>query len=875
MPAEAVKSKKKTLIAGFIVGLLLVGAVLLFFLLGTGAEDEKPRATMDDLLNSVSVRSDSDPGTVLVDMDRPYLVLASTPIAMYYEGQEPISIPMLTSGDNPDTPEEGQSKAVDKFMEAYSSSDVLGVGDVEADTVITSYCPMQISTELALTYWKASDGAVLVKHDQSGYDLAVNAVPLASYLNIPVIITDSQPKKVDDTLKQLGVKYTLMCGDLPGYGKIWPLENKEEVQAILATGYPDTAGVDRSILGDRVEINTSYVVMANPNDIRVPTVLEEFEETFTGTVKHSDTGSTSFPSSSADAPTFYMEIPENYTYSRVIVDSTLDCVPPRNFGTPQSHGERSYVYFGIDSDEDGQMVHDPDAEGDTMHFMSPSLGYAYSGSGNDVKALGHTDYPIFNSTGTKCIQIKASLDYKIVTDSHIPGPGVITEAMGSETTFSITVTVQKLDSYIYPRLIGGSSLAPYLAAFRGGVVMADPKYTIHDDEMMLNPNCGDPAVNKNIYQQINTRTNVAKTDLNNLLGQLAGVDGTDWSALAAHYAGRDPADPMFVGIVADPYMVPYVYFDNGQGDYGESEGFGTPSDNGYGDVDLALDDLPFNLEGGDPSLELAVGRITGWDTQDASAQMMRTFFYYDIVDYFPGHSGSYKESAMSTHGTVIPVGAAQTVVRKLQAAYQQAGFTVDASHNYAMSDSKISAVYYEQSSFIFECAHGHYYWFVPPGYKDNSAGGGFTVANVQDMNFGPGILFASSCVTGKIDGIPLYNSLGQTFVHSGLNCYVGASRLSWGSLVPSPMASPSGEAFGGYLGLLFYGYLTGYVYDRDGGLQSEGIGDLSVGAALMMAKNDFIAEEGTDGGGARDDTAEEFNIAGDPAFNPYEPLHGG
>jgi hypothetical protein len=359
------------------------------------------------------------------------------------------------------------------------------------------------------------------------------------------------------------------------------------------------------------------------------------------------------------------------------------------------------------------------------------------------------------------------------------------------------------------------------------------------------------------------------------LGELADLDGTDWSTLASHYAERDPADPMFVGIVADPFMVPWLYYENGQSSYGESEGFGTPSDNGYGDIDVDVENLPFSLDGGDPKLEIPVGRMTGWDIQDTSAQIARTFFYYDIIDFFPGHSGSFKDSAMSTHGTVIPVGAANTVVKKLQAAYSQAGFTVDANHNFALSDSKISAPFYEQSSFIFECAHGHYYWFVPPGYKDTSAGGGFTVANVQDMNFGPGVLFASSCVTGKIDGIPLYNGLSQAFIHSGLNSYIGASRLSWGSLVPSPMASPSGEAFGGYMGLLFYGYLTGYVYDRDGGLQSEGIGDLSIGAALMLAKNDFIKEEGTDGGGARDDTAEEFNVAGDPAFNPYEPNHGG
>ena len=42
---------------------------------------------------------------------------------------------------------------------------------------------------------------------------------------------------VKDVLRDLDVKYTLLCGDLEGYGKIWPLQSKEEVQAILSTGY--------------------------------------------------------------------------------------------------------------------------------------------------------------------------------------------------------------------------------------------------------------------------------------------------------------------------------------------------------------------------------------------------------------------------------------------------------------------------------------------------------------------------------------------------------------------------------------------------------------------------------------------------------------
>jgi len=876
--AELTNPKKKYLVIGAVsIAIIVVAAALLFMLIPRG-EEKKPHATMDDLLNSKSTRAATDPGAVVVALDHPYHVLAATPVALFYDGTDKHVAPLLVAGVDPNTGEEGTSKAVTRFLEAYSPSDVLGVGptpqDVTVSSAVASNDSEEVSLELATTYWKASDGAILVKSDINGYSLGVNAVPLACYLDIPVIVTERESKDVDAVLKYLGVKYTLICGDLPGYGKIWPLPNKEEVQAILATGYPDSTGAMKSIIKDRVALNASYVALANPKDIVTPSVVAQFQQNFTGEVTSSDTGSTSFPTSASDAPTFYMTIPDDYKLARVIVDSTLDCVDPQNFGTPQSHGERSYVYFGMDNDKDGVMVGDTDSEGDTLQFMVPSLGYKYAGSGSAILSLGHADYPIYNSTGEKCVQIKATLDYKVVTDSTIPGPGVIRDALQSTTTFTITVTVQKLDNFNYPRLVGGSSLAPYLAAFRGGLVQASTSYGLHDAEMVALENSGDPAVNGAIWTEINRRSERVKTDLNNLLGRLAGVDGKDWPALAEYYGAFDPASPMFLGIIADATMVPWYYYPTTGQIEGEAQGFGTPSDNGYSDIDLDLENAPLDLDGDPPDYELAVGRMTGWDIQDTSALLARTFFYYDILDTFQGHGSAWKDSAITTHGDKVPVGTAQTAVDKLGAAMTQAGFSVDLTHNFARSDSKLAGPIYEQSNFIFECSHGFYYWFVPPGYKGTGPGGGFHVANVRDMNFGPGILYASSCVTGKIDGIPLYNALSQAFIHSGLNAYVGASRLSWGTFAPIPNAG-SGEAFGDFLALYYYGYLTGYIYNKAGGLQTEGIGDLTTGAALMMAKNGFSASEGSDGGGAGDDTLEEFNLSGDPAFNPYEPNHGG
>lgn len=97
--------------------------------------------------------------------------------------------------------------------------------------------------------------------------------------------------------------------------------------------------------------------------------------------------------------------------------------------------------------------------------------------------------------------------------------------------------------------------------------------------------------------------------------------------------------------------------------------------------------------------------------------------------------------------------------------------------------------------------------------------------------------------------------------------------MSWGSILPVPDAV-SGESLGDLLALHFFGYMCGYRYDKNGGMTGLSISNVDTGTALMLAKTDFMRSEGNDGGTYNCDTVEEFNLHGDPAFNPYEPAHG-
>lgn len=857
--------EKKKMFTLFIAIVLIISGALL---LG-GDEKEEGKATLDDILSITSER-ENDPGTVLAPYDEAAYMLVATPIAVQYNGGEKTSVPLLAVGHNNETQETGVSKSVKTFLSLYAPQNVAAIG-LEPDMVTetgaaTSWQSNEgitkDSLEAAKEFWKSTDAVMIMPDTPEGYEIGVNAACIASYLNIPIIVADGIDSSTETTLENLGVKYSIVCGDAEGYGKVWRFEETWDVLELLTLGTNEEDA--RSIMSERLGAEPSYIALGNPMDAYEPVVLESFNETFTGEVISQHTGSTSFPTIDAGSPAHYITIPDNYTYANVILDSRLDFT---NSGIPGSNpdleGQRSYTYFGIDSDKDGNMATDTDTPEDKIHFMCPSLAYdnIRDASGVATQGWGYTEEPIYRSPGEKMVSMVATL--------HDGGERYENGLAPITSTYTITITVQKLDGPNYPMMHGMSGLASYLAASRGGVALARSDFGIHGREMHLLNDSGDPSQNIQMIDQCNAQVFHVKSVLNELIAQIRGVDS---DPLSLAQALKESNETMFLGIIADTNMIPqFIYPSSGQ-ESGQWQGHGVASDNGYADVDLGLEYAPRNLDDEPPSMELAVGRVDGWDAQDCSALLARTFFYNQIIDKFEGHSGqSWKDSAFTSFGTSPPVGTALTVTEKLDVAFRQAGFTVDSYHDGPFSDSKLTAPIYSQSNFIYFCAHGFYYWYVPPGLKPTGVGGGFDTAHVKDMDFGPSVIFASSCVTGKIDGIQPYNALSQSYIHAGFNSYIGASRLSWGGL--SIMDDQSGEAVGSYLGLLTYGYMTGYKYDKDGGLQEETGGDLPIGEALMLAKNTFIEHEGSDNGGVNDDTIEEFNLHGDPAFNPYEPNH--
>lgn len=885
------KGMKKVL--ALVLVLIIIGGATYYILKARGYETGV--ATLSDVLNSKSVRKEVNMPTI-VSHESPYYALIGTPAALYYDGTTQKVSPLLVVCDRE------PSRAVIRFMNQYNNPSVVTIGDVpstlssderewETPTSVTlgvtksfEGSAKSVSLNVAKYFWKSSDGVVLVKNNQDGYNQAVVAVTLASYVNIPVIVTDTIDEDVAKTLESLGVKYSLVCGDMKGYKLTKHFSSVEEIQDW-------TIPVVRQRLGDDV----SYVTMANPNDIYDVKGTNPITKTETAEIENSAAKAYPGRPEMGEGPHYYFDVP--YRYANVEIDVTMD-ISDEAWG--DDSGARIYVFVGVDGDGEGL---DETNENDKIQFFGGSPAYENTGyEGGDPTGDGtylssfdgkptsefahfHTEIPLFNDQGEHCIQLLG----KIPTDD---GGGPLSDM---KTTYTLTITVEELDSYIYPRLHDVSSLAPYLTAYRKGVVLAKPEYMIYNDEYVKIKDSSNPASNLELIEPTNNRMGEVKKDLNNLLGRLASMPAETDSeviALANYYASKNGnGDYTYLGIIADPQMIPHYYYPSTGLGQDSLEGYLVPGDIAYSDIDADLDNPPYGMNEADPSLELADGRITSFDVQDVSALLCRTFFYLEIIENMAGPengaAGSglceyWKNSAFSAIGTEPPVGATISAAKKLGMMWEEAGFKVGDVAWSPTSGSESSrqgaAWYYESANFVYICSHGFFYWYVPTGirtyyYRETGAGGAFDVAHVKLMNFGPSVLWTDSCVTGRIDGLEMYNCLSNAFLHAGFNCYFGGTRSMWGTLAPIP-DTYSGEKFGSLIAIYLYGYMTGYMWESQS-IQPAPVEDASTGVALMLAKNYFVVTQGTDGPGVNDDTIEEVILHGDPAFNPYEPNHEG
>ncbi len=921
-----------------VVLILLCSSISLTSLTGIATENEK-----NVYETTVSTFSAIQPTAITVSDANPFYALLATPLAVHYDsfGQQTV-IPFYVK--NFTTP---SSTILRTEAELGILTDLV-IGNV--------FSPKDASLFVADTFWETSSTVMLIKQNQEGYRLGLPATPLASYLGIPIIVTETFDAELESMLTQLETNSVYLCGELnvPSDFDVIDLSSLDLIHQELIT-------VHEQVFNEPID----YITMANPMDVTYPDVLDSIDYSFSGTV-----GSTAFlPSqlvgiiSKGSAGIHTFTIPSNYKYAQVKIS-----IENQNSEYASELGDE--IVFLLQNPEGINYLYDG-----TMGGISKR-----NNQGDIIKDQINFETTIYNKPGEYSLQIFGKW---------------FGARFGS---YSADVTIQKLDSPIVPLMNKISMIAPYLTAYHQGIMMAKSEYAFAADDHVLNdgeqcPGITQPGSNPSLIQPANMHVMQIHQEVNQLLGTLANIPVESLKQLRNYYK----ENPINIAISADPTMIPMYYYKNPDGmpdnPSAYLSGFALPSDFIYADIDPKPEDVENNTFSYWPYQENMIGRVTGYDVQDASALIARTIFYDTLLERYD----EWKDTGLVSTGcglefqnlplltrlshlvyggrgepTKFPTGESTFINLRLQdiletgftkvkgtflAESQREGFSTEDIDlikqtgilnrvlfpekmlSFFSSDKKVTGGKdHLNSNLIFTFAHGSFNLFehgdilidargiplvsplariYPPLGSGLNAKGAFDIRSVHNMEYGPSVLFVVSCITGRTDGLEPENTISQTFLHAGVNAYVGATRVTAdpGYLDPRPL--PGGWGIG-TLGLLkaTFNYILKNEYPafHFGAVIGEDFiidliqDDSTTGRALRDAKNQYLpkdanstfywtpplmnnaipdflssepqnpkpvqqAFEETRALAKKYVAVHEFTLYGDPAFNPYQSMN--
>jgi hypothetical protein len=587
--------------------IITVIGVLILIISSIGIYTWKPVETttastfsIDKIFRTFGTFTDDIPNSITVSDTDPFFPLIATPLAIHYN-------------------ELDQQELFPLYVQNYSnpSKSILRVknqiGEQSNELNINSRSAQEWSLDIVKTYWNSSKTVIIIENNKSSYNLGVAIAPIASYLSIPIIVTNELTIEIQKALEDLGVKYSIVCGDVEGYGKVLKFDTCDE---ILDTSI-------ELVMEKFGEIK--YITLTNPRDAWTPEILEsESILTESGILK----SNAIFPSNLLKALTVMISptthtftIPEDHKYSLIKMDF-------KNLQDPE-HVEKF---------------------GDNVMFMGDFTGYMRTvanpakrdGNGN-IEEDGLYFETVLYDMGGEEFSIGLSGTFSVLDSAE----------------YQLIVNVEELSNPYYPMMKQMSSIAPYLTAYHKGILFARPEFAFAptDDikldgktlrgntQVLYNPMLI-PVVNQHVYENIHI-------PLNNVLSKITDINIDE----SVKFLKRDCyQDPFYIALVGDTIMLPQYYYRSphnnpytnpSRGAYGTN----CPSDFIYGNIDPEKYHLkPFNendlendlfSETDFPEAENIVGRITGWDVQDASALILRTIFYNKIIDYF----GPWKDKA--------------------------------------------------------------------------------------------------------------------------------------------------------------------------------------------------------------------------------------
>jgi hypothetical protein len=709
---------------------------------------------------------------VIVPDNNPFFCLISTSVACWYDKTVNTTglIPLLVQH------ERNLTDAQTRFLEAYFSSNnhsllILG------EHINTSYptteilgSPPIVALTLATQVFTTAPIVLIIPYDgKNAYSLSLLATPLASYLNMPILIYNHNDAALQNVCAQLQTTRAYLIGDvtlnLTNVDMI-RLINEEAITNTILTVIKAQFGV------------INYLTMTTPSDVIPPAVIN----------------------------TTKIQITDHITNKKIIIlNKELDIIgnDTRKYSISVPEGiNRVHISAEILQKERQFFEH--------FSPIIPLIFLTLTDPQGHIVAYANSMGYDFGNTYLETLSCNASGKYTLRARifNGIKGGFFVQRGISwFDADINIVVTITSLENPHLPLIPNLSIIAPYLTAAHGGLIIANTTWELTDASYAAaaHGSGAGPWYNESLHSFTNKKVNITLQQLYRTLGALDAHD-----LLSGYLNG-----PAWLAILADTTMIPMYYFGPSQKDIPDR---GLPSDN------------PYSL-----NENLSVGRLIGWDVEDITVLIARTFFYETICgqpenpgDWHHRFNFVFGEGFGETGGIFHQIPYAKEI--------RNYGFTSKVYGDFRNSRQIVDLLHvYTDTNYIEYLGHGDWFWFPASLYGFDMYSKAVDVAHAKNWVYEkPSIFLTSACLMGRTDGLPPEMNIGLAMLHAGCNGFVGATRET--------------------------GQESGLTI-----LENHLIVDnWSLGEALRGEKRVDVEPP----------TFYVRVLYGDPAFNPYEPLHG-
>ncbi|MEF8848047.1 MAG: C25 family cysteine peptidase [Candidatus Thermoplasmatota archaeon] len=491
----------------------------------------------DSLGGELSNRKNK-PDIVVVSDFNPYFGIIGSYVSCFYSHNDSILKPLLLS-------KKGllREKDLEFINKLESNHKVFSIGgpiyNYPAYNSING-SPSNVSLEVATYIFKNSSSVLILPYDFDKYNLCLQVAPLASYLNIPILIYEENSKKIEKVCKKLNASQAYIVGDqsfhLEDVNNIY-LKNQDEIQNI--------------VLGTISKLfkELNYVCVTNSADVKSSRIINSTNHKYSFEIKN-----------------FQIKLSKLYfkLYGKNWKDLKISIPQGINRFTIKVNLNKSRGFID-DLDYVNPLISlnlfDPDGE-----LIGYSNNYAHK---KDTALLE-----------TVCCNNPGDYNLNLSFFNGIKGGYFFPKSFSFlDAEVNVEVNISYLENIVSPDVKNLSMISSYLVSAHGGILLADDNFGLTGPDYIENSSgiSSGPWYNESLHSFTNKKVNFTVDKIRYCLSLMEEKD------LLKTYLGG----PAWLALLGDTKMIPMYYYKPSQPGLNEK---GLPSDNPYS--------LNFNLSVG-------------------------------------------------------------------------------------------------------------------------------------------------------------------------------------------------------------------------------------------------------------------------------------